>query len=81
MCIRDTGLNVPDRFSLEVTGIQRFMLFRQPGLPRKDPQMAACILIKNFFIYGLSKERIITILNPGQLSISRNSSDPSNKCL
>ena len=39
------------RFVLELTGIRkRFTLFKQPGLPRKDPQMAACIkFISNFF--------------------------------
>ena len=32
-------------------------LFRQPGLSRKDPQMAVSVkLISKFFIYILSKE-------------------------
>ena len=37
------------RFALELAGIQSSMLFRQPGLPRRNPLMAACIkLICNF---------------------------------
>ena len=44
--------------------------------------MAACIkLSTNFFIYVLSKEWTIAILNAGQMSVLRISNDPWNKYL
>ena len=48
---------------------------------RKDTRIAVCIKLNFQNSYILSTERIITILSPGQFSVSKGSSDPSNKRL